>query len=39
MTLISNVWKRNASKVNVNIVIGSELLAILPQVLVVPRVR
>ena len=39
MTLISNVWKRNASRVNVNIVVGSELLVVLPQVLVVPRVR
>ena len=39
MTLISNVWKRNAGKVNVNIVIGSELLAVLLQLLVVPRVR
>ena len=39
MTLISNVWKRNASRVNVNIVVGSELLAVLPQVLFVPKVR
>ena len=39
MILISNIWKGNAFKVNVNIVIGSEPLVVLPPMLNVPRVR
>ena len=39
MILISYVWKENASRVNINVVVGSELQVVLPLVLGVPRVR
>ena len=39
MILISNVRKGNASRVNINIVLGSEPQVVLPLVLGIPRMR